>query len=60
MLKIDAFQAIAQSRLKDREAMLKARMQLAKMIGESQQRILEMRAKGNLARLKLVQKALGS
>ena len=55
-----AFQAIAQSRLKEREAMLKARMQLAKMINESQQRVQEMRAKGNLARLKLIQKALGS
>ena len=60
MSKIDAVQAIAQSRLKEREALFKSRLQLAKMVGESQKRIQEIRAKANLARLKLVQKALES
>jgi len=60
MSKIDAFQAFAQSRLKEQESMFRMRLQLVRMTRESQQRIQEMRAKGNLARLKLVQKALDS
>lgn len=46
-----------QSRDKEREALLKMRLQLDKLIADTQRRILEMRAKGNLARQKLYNKA---
>ena len=54
----DPIQFMMQSRLRERQDISRGREQLAEMICESQRKILAMRAKGNIARLKIVNKAL--
>jgi len=53
----DPIEFLVQSRRKEREDWLKAREQLAKLIYETQKNLLAIRAKANLARLKIVNKA---
>ncbi len=54
--RVDPMESIWKSRERDREEMLQTRRELREMVQDSQLRILAMRTKGNLARLKLVNK----
>lgn len=53
----DPLDSIWKSREREREEMLETQRELREMVQESQLRILAMRTKGNLARLKIVNKS---
>ena len=55
--RVDPMESIWKSRERDREEMIQTQRELREMVQDSQLRILAMRTKGNLARLKLVNKA---
>lgn len=53
----DPIDSIWKSREREREELLETQRELREMVQESQLRILAMRTKGNLARLKIVNKS---
>jgi hypothetical protein len=55
--RVDPMESIWKSRERDRQDMLQTQRELREMMQDSQLRILAMRTKGNLARLKLVNKS---